>query len=141
MEEIQKIVNGTLRNLSDYCINECKSFCCRKGYLILRREEVDLVIGAKEKELVKNDDLKEMLNGKYSLNLDNCFGGCPQLREDFKCMIHENQKRPDTCKNFPIFVVGKEIKISSRCPAKRENKFFCFVKEAERLGYRIVEKF
>lgn len=140
MEDIHNIVEKTLKNLSDYCINDCKSFCCRKGYLILKPEEVGLVVGNTKEELIKNNDLKEMLNGKFSLNLNNCFGGCPQLK-NLKCLIHENEKRPDTCKNFPIFIIGKQIKISSRCPAKRENKFFLFEKDTKRLGCKIVEEF
>lgn len=140
MEEIHKLVNKTLENLSGFCISECHSFCCRKGYLILKSEEVDLIVGDKKEILLGKKDLKEMLNGKFSLKLDNCLGDCPRLK-NFKCEIHENIKRPDTCKNFPIFVALKEIKISSRCPAKAENKFFGFVKEAEKLGYKIVKEF
>lgn len=140
MEKIQNLVNKTLENLSGFCISECKSFCCRKGYLILNGEELELVVGDKKDILFEKNDLKELLNGKFSLNLNNCFGSCPQLK-NFKCEIHDDKKRPDTCKSFPIFIVGKEIKISSRCPAKKENKFFGFVKEAEKIGYKIVEEF
>jgi Fe-S-cluster containining protein len=140
VEDIQNLVYMALKEISEYCINECHAFCCRKGYLILKPEEVELVVGDKKDILIENGDLKEMNNGKFSLNLGNFFGNCPQL-ENFKCKIHTNNKRPATCKDFPIFIVGREIKISSRCPAKRENKFFRLVKEAEKNGYKIVENF
>ena len=140
MEEIQNLVNKTLENLSGYCINECHSFCCRKGYLILSSDELDLIIGDKKNILFEKGELKELLNGKYSLNLGNFFGSCPMLK-NFKCDIHGNKKRPGTCKNFPIFIVGKEIKISSRCPAQKENKFYEFVHNVKKMKYRIVEEF
>lgn len=140
MEEIQKLIDVTLKDIGDFCINECKSFCCRKGYLVLKNEEVDLVIGKYKEELIKRGELKEMSVGKFSLNLNNYLGGCPQLKK-LKCEIHEHENRPSTCKNFPIFILGNEIKISPRCTAKRENKFFEFIHEAEKRGYKIVEEF
>lgn len=140
MEEIKKLIREKLEKINDFCINECKSYCCRKGYLVLKKEEVELICEKNKNELLEKGFLKEMLNGKFSLNLDNCFGGCPQLK-DFKCSIHQNPRRPQTCKDFPIFILDNKIKISSRCLAKKENKFFEFEKEAKKLGFEIVDNF
>jgi Fe-S-cluster containining protein len=140
MEEISKLAEKTLGDLSGFCIGECHAFCCRKGYLILNEEELNLIVDDKKEILFEKKDLKELLNGKFSLNLNNFSGSCPKLK-DFKCEIHNNAKRPNTCKNFPIFIVGKEIKISCQCPAKAENKFFAFVYNVEKMGYKIVENF
>jgi len=84
--------------------------------------------------------VQEKMFKKNLLNFHNSCGSCPSLK-DMKCLIHENPKRPKTCKDFPIFIIGKEIKISSRCPAKSEGKFFKFEKDAINLGYKIVDIF
>jgi len=140
MQEIQILIETTLKNLSEFCICECKSYCCRKGFLMLNSKEVDLIIGKNKDKFLKENSLKEMLNGKYSFNFENSEGACPQLK-NFKCLIHQHEGRPQTCKDFPIFVLGDKIKVSPRCLAKKQNKFFEFEKEAERLGYEIVDEF
>jgi Fe-S-cluster containining protein len=140
VEEIHKIANEMRSSLSEYCINECKSYCCRKGYLIVSEEQLDLILNndeVKKQQIIEKRSARELSDGKFSLNFDAC-NGCPALK-DFKCKIHQDKNRPQTCKDFPIFIVGKKIKISSRCPAKRDNKFFKFGKQAEKLGYEIVE--
>jgi Fe-S-cluster containining protein len=141
-KNINDISKETMFALSEYCINKCKAYCCRKGYLIVNEEQLNLILNNNEKKkqrLINNKDIKEMLNGKFSINFSTC-NGCPALSlKTFKCNIYENENRPQTCKDFPIFIVGKKIKISSRCPAKRDNKFFKFEKQAEKLGYEIVE--
>lgn len=140
MEKIHKLANEARESISDFCINECHAFCCREGYLMLSRKEVELIVGEKEDSLIEEGKLKEMLNGKYSLEFKNSFGSCPMLK-GFKCLIHKDEFRPNTCKDFPIFILGKQIKISNRCPAKSQGKFFKFEKEAIALGYEIVEEF
>lgn len=129
------------KSLSEYCIKECKSYCCRKGYLIVSEEELNLIVGdeKKKQKLLKEKNIREMLGGKYSINFESCLG-CPGLSlKSFKCKIYKNEKRSKTCKEFPIFISGNKIKISGRCPAKRDNKFFKFEKQAKKLGYGIVE--
>lgn len=138
MNEIQKLAQNARDSLSEFCINECYAFCCKKGYLPINSEEVKLIVGDKKEFLEKEGSLKEMINGKYFLTLNSSLDSCPQLKNNM-CLIHNHEKRPDTCKEFPIFLSGKKIKISSRCPAKKENKFFKFEKEAKELGYEVVE--
>jgi Fe-S-cluster containining protein len=140
MEPIQKIADEVMKALEDFCINDCKSYCCRKGHLLVSDDELDLITGDKKEKLISENSIHKKMFGKNILDFESSLGGCPQLK-DFKCMIHKNQKRPNTCKSFPIFIVGKEIKISNRCPAKKENKFFKFEKEAKLLDYDIVEDF
>jgi len=139
MKEIERLANKSRRAISDYCINECHSYCCRKGYLILSEEIVDLMVGDRKAALIEEGSLNELLDGKFSLNFEKCAGGCPALK-DFKCSIHKNSQRSNTCKDFPIFILGKKVKISNRCPAKKDNKFFKFEKEAKELGYEIVDE-
>lgn len=142
MEEIEKLADEIRQGLSDFCINECKAFCCREGHLIVRDEELEIIAGDKKDNLIKEGSVQEKMFGKNLLSFKNSCGSCPALDlKECKCRIHKNPLRPRTCKDFPIFIVGKEIKISSRCPAKNEGKFFKFEKEAEKLGYKIVEEF
>jgi Fe-S-cluster containining protein len=139
VEKIDMLANEARESISDFCINECKAFCCRDGFLIVSEEELDLIVGDKKEALLEDGSVEEKMFGKKLLNLKLC-NGCPSL-ENNMCKIHKDHLRPNTCKDFPIFIVGKEIKISSRCPAKYEGKFFKFEKEAEKLGYKIVDNF
>lgn len=139
MEEIKRLANESLTDLSDYCVNECHAYCCRKGYLIISSDEVDLIVNDKKEKLILEGNLRELIDGKFSLSFENSCGGCPSLK-DSKCLVHGKERRPKTCKDFPIFILGKKIKISNRCPGKKNNKFFKFIKEAEVLGYEIVEE-
>jgi Fe-S-cluster containining protein len=142
VEKIEKLADEVRRGLSDFCINECKAFCCRDGFIKLKPLEADLYCEGKKEQLTKEGSLKEMWNGKYILEFKNSCGGCPALNpKNFHCKIHSDINRSNTCKDFPIFIVGKEIKISPRCPAKVQGKFFKFEKEAIRLGYKIVDSF
>lgn len=134
MEKIETLAEKTRKKISDFCINECCAFCCRKGYLTLSLREMNLIVGDVEAKLISEEKLNEMLNGKYSLCFENSLEGCPQLK-DKKCLIHANSLRPKTCKDFPIFILGKKIKISNRCPAKADGKFFKFEHDAMNLGY------
>jgi Fe-S-cluster containining protein len=140
LEEINKLANEARKSISDFCINECHSFCCREGFIKLKEKEMEIYCENKKELLINEKALRETWGGKYILNLKNSLGGCPQLR-DFKCKIHIHPERSNTCKDFPIFIVGKQIKISNRCPAKKEGKFFKFEKEAIALGYEIVDEF
>lgn len=144
MEEIDKLADEVRNGLSDFCINECKAFCCREGHLIVSDEELDLIANDENKKnlLLKEGSVMEKMFGKNLLNFKNSCGSCPALNlNSLKCRIHSNEKRPRTCRDFPIFIVGKEIKISSRCPAKAEGKFYGFEKKAKELGYNIVQRF
>ncbi len=139
MEEIERLANESRKVLGKYCIEECHAYCCRKGYLIVSEIEIDLMAGDRRKLLLDENSIRELLDGKFSLSFENSLSGCPALK-DSKCLIHGDKERPKTCKDFPIFILGKKIKISNRCPAKKDNKFFKFIKEAELLGYEIVEE-
>lgn len=140
MEKINKLANEARERISDFCIDECHAFCCREGFIKLKPGEVDFYIGDKIKTLINENSLKEIWNGKYILNFKNSLGGCPQLKDN-KCMIHSHKERSNTCKDFPIFILGKQIKISNRCPAKKAGKFFKFEKDAIAERYEIVEEF
>jgi Fe-S-cluster containining protein len=136
MEDINKIADEARNSLSKYCMEECHAYCCRKGYIIINHEQVDLVIENKKEKLISEGTLKELLGGKFSFNFTNSFEGCTQL-ENGKCKIHKNEKRPNVCKEFPIFITGKTIRLSPRCYGIKEGLLYPFIKKFKELGYEI----
>lgn len=136
MEDINKIADEARNSLSKYCIEECKAYCCRKGYIIITPEEADLLIGNKQEKLISEEKLIELLGGKFSFNFTNSFEGCTQLK-DGKCLIHKNKKRPKVCHEFPIFITGKTIRLSPRCYGVKAGLLYPFIKKFKELGYEI----
>lgn len=135
-EEAEKIAKEARQSISDYCINECHAYCCRKGYLILSDEEVDLLITKNKDELIKEESLKKQPDGKTSFNLGNSFGSCPRL-VDNKCTVHKDPKRPSTCDKFPVFVREDSIRLSPRCFAVKTGMMYPFVHKFKELGFKI----
>jgi len=122
-----RIADRARDSISDYCINSCKAYCCRKGYLVLTKKEAKLI--AKD---LDSDCLKKNGEDKYSLKLP-----CPAL-EDFKCRIYKSKNRPTVCREFPLFLEGKTIRVSNRCPACREGMLYPYVKELIASGYTLM---
>ena len=140
MKKIFEIADEARESISDFCINECHSYCCRKGYLIVSSDLANLMSGEYKERLILEKTLRELIDGKFSINFENSLGVCPSLK-DSRCLIHDNKERSLTCMDFPIFILGKKIKISNRCPAKKQNKFFKFEHEARQLGFEFVDDF
>ena len=131
--DIDKLVGEARNALGKFCINECNAYCCRKGFLILKKSELNLVLGSKKDELIEQGHLCAMKNDEFSFNFK---GKCPQL-VDNKCLIHKNPGRPKTCDSFPIFIKGKTIRISSRCYGK--NVLYPYISQFIKLGYKIEQ--
>lgn len=140
--EIQEIAKEARNSISDYCMHECNGYCCRKGYLLLSEDELNLLAGDKRQELEDKEFIKKQEDNKFSLNFSNHLGSCPQLK-DSKCMIHKNSKRPSTCDKFPIFVdeEKKEIRLSPRCFAVKENKLYPYIHQFIELGFKINQDY
>ena len=136
----ENILKRARNAIGKFCMEECKAYCCRKGYLVLTLEEADIVSQKRTNELIEKGIIRKFDNGKYSLDLGNTEMSCPSLNSnDFTCKIHKKRKRPDACKLFPIFIQGNEIKISPRCLAVKQNLFYPFIARLKKLGYRISE--
>ena len=136
--DVEKIAKKARKSISKFCSEECRSYCCRKGYLVLTSSQADLVTQKKKKDYEDKKLLKGIKEGRYSLYIGNKDFPCPSLK-DFKCLIHRNRNRPDACKQFPIFVHGNTIKLSSRCPAVIGNLFYPYIKKFIAAGCKIVE--
>lgn len=131
-----EIAQKARSSISSFCSEECKSYCCRKGYLVLTSRESDIIIGKIKVQLTEQGHLTVTKTGDYSLFLECSEQGCPSLN-DYKCTIHENKERPKTCKDYPIFIIGKLVRLSSRCLAVRMNLFYPFIKEFMQLGHKV----
>jgi Fe-S-cluster containining protein len=129
----EKIMEEARNSISTFCDEDCKAYCCRKGYLVLKPDQADLVTQGRKAELLKNKMLKE-LKGNFSLNLSL---DCPSLKDN-KCTIHTHPNRPQACKDFPLFVERNWLKLSPRCLAVKMNKLYPYIHELLHNGYRLA---
>ncbi len=131
--EAEEIAERARRSISAFCIEECKAYCCRKSYLVLTAEERDLVAQGMGKELEDKKIVKKIKGEEYFLNLRN---GCPSLKNNL-CVIHNHPKRSTTCKQFPIFLKNKNIRLSPGCLAVKRDLFYPYVHEFLKIGYKV----
>jgi Fe-S-cluster containining protein len=133
---VEKLLEEARVAISQFCFEECKAFCCRKGYLVIKEDEIDLVTQGRKKELERKRIIKK-IGSTYSLNLGNPEG-CPSLK-DFKCVIHKKEKRPDACKKFPVFFENSAVLLSGRCLAVKQGLFYPYVSALLRAGIEVRE--
>jgi len=134
--DIERLANKARRSISQFCIEECKSYCCRNGHLVLTMDEVELVVKKVRLTPEKMPVLKPLDNGKFSLYIGNHDDACPSLK-DYKCIVHKNKKRPLVCQQFPLFIHDMVLLLSSRCSAVKAGLFYPFEKKFMALGYKI----
>ncbi|HII72491.1 TPA: YkgJ family cysteine cluster protein [Candidatus Woesearchaeota archaeon] len=132
--DAEKIAQKARRSIGMFCIEECRSYCCRKGYLVVDDSQLRLLTKYKKDY---TPSIKPLADGKYSFFLGATDMPCPRLKPDFKCSAHRNKNRPSACKEFPLFIKGKEIILSHRCLAVRQGLLFPYVKQLEALGYKV----
>lgn len=133
----EQIAEKARKSIGKYCIEECKAYCCRKGYLVLEENEVDTITQGKRKELEEKGRLKKIKDGRYSLYMGNSEFPCPSQGKDNKCMIYK--KRTQTCKDFPVFIEGKDIRLSPRCLAVRNGKLYPYERMFIAAGYKLMK--
>jgi Fe-S-cluster containining protein len=135
--DAEHILTEARESISLFCMQECKAYCCRKGYLVLTSKEAVLVSG--HPLSTKDDALRDVVGGGHALHLGETHAGCPCLK-DFKCTIHTDVSRPKTCKDFPIFRQGNVVRFSPRCPAVQAGKMYQVEHELMQLGFEISNK-
>jgi len=96
---------------------------------------MDITVGEQKDALMSKGFLTENKAGKFVLNIGNP-ASCPSLKDN-RCLIHKNLDRNSACKDFPIFVSGKTVKFSERCPAVRDGKFYLYAHEFKKRGFTI----
>ena len=137
INKANKIANKARKSISKFCFEDCMAYCCRKGYLVLTKYEVNKVTQGRKKEFEKLDLLKKLKNGDYSLNMGTNNFPCPSL-QGYKCLVHKSLKRSKTCGDFPIFITSENIKLSPRCLAVKQGLFFPYIKQWMALGFKIM---
>lgn len=133
----ERIIAKARKSIGLFCKEECCAYCCRKGYLVLKKSQIDLVTNGKKKELEEKDLIMKKSQGAFSLFMGNKDYPCPSLLNDFSCSIHSKKNRPQACKDFPLFVKGKSLMLSPRCLAVRQGKLYPYIKKLLALGYKI----
>jgi Fe-S-cluster containining protein len=136
--DAEKIADRARNAIGKFCMEECKAYCCRKGYLNMGPESVDIITQGKRAELENNKTLTKINDNNYSLFLGNYNQPCPSLK-DFRCAIHKNPKRPEACRQFPVFIRGKTLSLSSRCLAVKQGLLYPYIKKILSLGYTLSE--
>lgn len=136
--DAEALAKKARRSIWEYCSAECHAYCCRKGYLVLTTKEADLITANMVIQFMKEERLIPLDNGFWSLFLGKTDLPCPMLK-DFQCMIHDNAARPLACKEFPIFVEGNVVRLSGRCPAVKEGKFYSYISKWAAGGFKVIE--
>ena len=136
----EAIAKKARKSIWKFCSEECGAYCCRKGYLTMTERELSLFAGKRKAELLEKGALKQIPDGKYSFFLGSKEIECPHLK-DLKCLIHAKHRRPNACKDFPIFIdkKSKTVKFSTRCPAVKANLFYPLVHQLKKLGWKVEE--
>ena len=130
---MEKLVNEARESIGQFCLEECNALCCRKGYLTLDDTNVNIVCENKQQSL-DSGKLKKV-GSSYHLDMNK---GCVNLNGPY-CRIHKNPKRPNVCKEFPLFIEGNKIKLSPACPAVRENKMYPYIAILLKNGFLLAK--
>lgn len=136
LTQAEKIADKARKSISKFCIEECKAYCCRKGYLILDDSNVNLVTQGNKDKLMSNYVLKELGDERYSFFLGHRDHPCPSLK-DHRCMIHSDDKRPLACKNFPLFIEDDILRLSPRCVAVKLGMLYPYVTKLLKMNLKL----
>ncbi|MBU0757883.1 MAG: YkgJ family cysteine cluster protein [Nanoarchaeota archaeon] len=136
--DIESIALKARKSIENVCIDDCKAYCCRKGYITLKEDELKLVTQGKDEYLLHEKILEKKSDGKYTLSFE-ALDFCPSLKNTL-CLIHKNPKRPKVCRDYPLFIAKNSIYISPSCLAFKQGKFFAYIKKFRALGMVVEEK-
>jgi Fe-S-cluster containining protein len=121
------------KSINRFCFEECNAYCCRKGYLVLTKEESELVTQEKLIYLLKNKIIKKTDSERYALQINPCAA-----LKDNKCMIHNNSDRPKVCNDFPLFLwANKIIHVSNRCLFVKQGLLYPYLAKFKIEGYKL----
>ena len=123
------IIRRARNGLGSFCRDECRAYCCRRGFLVLTEKQLPVVLGK------SMHDVKKTKDGKYSHDQRR---GCPSLSRDFTCSIHNSRLRPKVCREFPLFLHGNIVIASEACLGVRAGLLYPYLKRLQMLGYEIV---
>jgi len=120
----KKIIAGLdeLRSsLSSYCVDVCKSQCCKKGKLLLLNSgEVNLISEGKKDELLLSKTLVKSESDNIHFDFSKNKNSCTKLCLDGLCLVYGNKNRPKVCSDYPLFKVKEFVMAADSCRAVRE---------------------
>ena len=136
--KINKILTEARNSISDFCINECKAKCCKKGKLILLNEkEVNFICSNKKDKYLKRRVLKSTKDGNFTFNHERVK--CPYLTKDNKCSEWKNPNRPKVCYDFPLFFSQDKYIITAQiCPSVVNGKLNEYLEKLKKFGLKII---
>jgi Fe-S-cluster containining protein len=134
----EKILSEARTSLCDFCINECKAFCCRKGRLLLNKNQLKLIPKNNLQKLKKNKVLIKINSNKFSMDFEKNNDSCLFLSKN-KCMIYNHENRPRKCIDFPLFKKDNLIFLSKRCLAVQQGILYPFTLKLKKKGFKIKE--
>jgi Fe-S-cluster containining protein len=138
MDSADQILEQARNGISQFCIEECRAYCCRKGYLVLTPKQAKATMQGREEEYRSLSLLKDMTNGNISLYMGDKDHPCPSLKDN-RCMIHKHPDRSDTCRIFPIHIKDNIIHVSKRCLAAKANMFYPYIARLAMMGFCLAK--
>lgn len=132
------ILEEARNSIGEFCMKECKAFCCRNGFIFLRNEkEINSVVGDRKEFFKKKGVLSKGENGFYRLKLTE-QDPCPKLGKNFECTIHKDEDRPRVCKDYPVIPYLNMIFLSPYCKAVEQGKLKEHEKAMKVEGFNII---
>jgi len=126
-----EIIAEARHSISQFCMEECNAYCCRKGYILMNAKEKKAVMGISQASV-------RQIGENFSLYLGDYNAPCPRLKDN-KCTIFLHPDRPRICGDFPIMIRDNQIILSPRCLAVKMGKFYPYVTMLIQLGYKLAE--
>ncbi|MBD3318488.1 hypothetical protein GF342_01110 [Candidatus Woesearchaeota archaeon] len=127
MDDAHRIAQAARKSLSLFCSEECRAYCCRRGYLVVPKQQALVLLS-----LVKDENRVKHLPDSVSFKLK---GDCPAL-VNFSCSVYD--LRPQVCRDFPLFLHGTTVMVSGYCTAVAQGKLYPFIAQILRLGYTLA---
>ena len=139
-QQLEGILEQARASISDFCQTECDDSCCNRNYLKIKDPEViKLMYNISDIDGFE-DPLDRLVSKEFFLD-DNHFvlylTPCPQL-DNNQCQIYDNSKRPQVCKDYPIFKTKSEIIFAKSCPAVNLGVLKNYEEAIQNLGYTIA---
>lgn len=136
-KKIQKIANDARNSIANYCINDCKAYCCKNGFLlILSEKELKFVSSNKIFQNISSGFLLKSEKANVLFDLKN--SRCLKLTDENTCSKHKSKNRPKICSDYPLFIVKNNIILSSTCYAVKNNLLNSYIIELEKLGLKNI---
>jgi Fe-S-cluster containining protein len=132
----EKMLKEARNSISQFCIDECRAYCCRKGVLTLNAKESNDFMKNIPKNIPGSAKVSHAANGDSVVLLNE--SGCPNLDKNCLCTIHTKKNRPTICKEFPILIKNHTVLFCQDCPAVEQKKFYAYEAKLIKKGFNCM---